>query len=281
VQPADDNNKTIALDVSDAEQVLSVLKAVRPQIIFHLAALPAGDRSAARLPEQVRVTFGGTVNLAQAMLQLEQPPLLVHVGSSEEYGGGEIPFKEDQVLTPISPYSAAKASCSQFLIAAHQAFNLPVIITRPSVVYGPGQASGMVIPYLFNSYLSGKTPALSPGEQTRDFVYIDDCIDALATLGLRPDLAGHIFNLGSSTESKLKDIAEKIAALCEYAGATGIGASDYRKAEVMRHKECCLKARDYFGWEAKVDIESGLSKTFQWWQAEKAQAKVSSQANVQ
>ncbi len=276
------NIKTISLDVSDADQVSTVLNKIKPQVIFHLAALPAGDRSAARLPEQVRVTFGGTVNVAQAILQLELDlmPLLVHVGSSEEYGGGAIPFKEDQMLAPISPYSAAKASCSQFLIAEHQAFNLPVIITRPSVVYGPGQASGMVIPYLFSSYLSGKAPALSPGEQTRDFVYVDDCIEALSILGLRPDLAGQIFNLGSSTESKLKDVAEKIAMLCRYEGATGIGDSEYRKAEVMRHKECCQKASEHFGWQAVTDIDSGLSKTYQWWHEQKAQLKISSQANA-
>ncbi len=274
------NIKPITLDVSDAEQVSTVLNKIKPQVIFHLAALPAGDRSAARLPEQVRVTFGGTVNLAQAILQLDNMPLLVHVGSSEEYGGGAIPFKEDQMLAPISPYSAAKASCSQFLVAEHQAFNLPVIITRPSVVYGPGQASGMVIPYLFSSYLSGHSPALSPGEQTRDFVYVDDCIEALSILGLRPDLTGQIFNLGSSTESKLKDVAEKIARLCRYEGATGIGTSEYRKAEVMRHKECCQRAKEHFGWQAETDIDSGLSKTYQWWHEQKAHLKISSQVNA-
>jgi len=251
-----------------------VLDKVNPEIIFHLAALPAGDRTAERLPEQVRVTFGGTVNLAHEILQRQNfrrnsaatIPLLIHVGSSEEYGQGAIPFKENQVLAPISPYSAAKASSSQFLIAAHHCFGLPMIIARPSVVYGPGQASGMVIPYLFDNYLKGNSPLLSPGEQTRDFVYIDDCIEALMALGLRPDLTGQIYNLGSATESKLKDIAEEIASLCKYIGPNGIGSSSYRQAEVMRHLECCDKAKAEFGWQAKTTIAAGLQKTYAWWQ---------------
>lgn len=259
---------TVVLDIADAGQVEELFAGRSFDTVFHLAALPAGDRSLERCAEQFAVTLGGTVNVATAILKSAAPALLVHVGSSEEYGGGQTPFKEEQALAPVSPYSAAKAAASQFLLAAHSAFALPVIITRPSVVYGPGQESGMVIPYLFNHYLRGKVPALSPGEQTRDFVYIDDSIKALMALGLRRDLSGETFNIGSGSQSKLKDVAEKIAHLCNYSGATGVGTSDYRKAEVMVHEECCASIKAKAGWQAETALNVGLDRTCRWWQKE-------------
>lgn len=257
---------TIALDIADVGQVDKLFSSHQFAAVFHLAALPAGDRSLERCADQLAVTLGGTVNVATAIIKSGQPTLLVHVGSSEEYGSGRTPFKEEQALEPVSPYSAAKAAASQFLLAAHSAFSLPVIITRPSVVYGPGQESGMVIPYLFSHYLQNKVPALSPGEQTRDFVYIDDCIEALMALGLRFDLSGEIFNIGSGSQSKLKTVAEQIATLCNFAGQTGIGTSAYRKAEVMVHEECCQKIKSLLNWQAGTALEHGLQKTFDWWQ---------------
>jgi UDP-glucose 4-epimerase len=126
----------------------------------------------------------------------------------------------------------------------------------------------MVIPYLFECY-KNQTPAqISAGEQTRDFVYIDDCVDGLLLLGLRADLAGECFNLGSGTEVKLKEVAEEIARLTGYQGDLGLGSRPYRAAEVMRHKESVAKALDKLGWQAQISLADGLARTYMWWQGE-------------
>jgi nucleoside-diphosphate-sugar epimerase len=260
--------RRLNLDVSDLSAIKELLGERRYDIIFNLAARPAGDRSQEQMTEQVRVTLGGTVNLATAVLtgaNIQSAPLLVHLGSSEEYGAANTPFFENQALAPVSPYSAAKASASQFLLMAKTSFGLPAIVARPSVVFGPGQKSGMVIPYLFDCYSRKKAAEISPGEQTRDFLYIDDCVDGLARLGSRADLAGECFNLGCGEEVKLKDVAEEIARLCDYQGDLGLGSRPYRCPEVMRHRESVAKALDKLDWRAVVDLKDGLQRTHQWW----------------
>ncbi|MBU6451734.1 MAG: NAD(P)-dependent oxidoreductase [Cyanobacteria bacterium REEB67] len=263
--------RRLRLDVSDLGAIKDLLSERRYDLIFHLAARPAGDRGQEQMTEQARVTLGGTVNLATAVLAAisskQSAPLVVHLGSSEEYGAANTPFFENQALAPVSPYSAAKASASQFLLMARTSFGLPVIVARPSVVFGPGQKSGMVIPYLFDCYSRKKAAEISPGEQTRDFLYIDDCVDGLARLGSRAELAGECFNLGCGEEVKLKDVAEEIARLCGYEGDLGLGSRPYRCPEVMRHRQSVAKALDKLDWRAVVDLKEGLQRTHQWWQS--------------
>jgi dTDP-glucose 4,6-dehydratase len=261
-------NLTVSqLDVTDLTAVRDMVKSKHFDVVFHLAAKAAGERSKDQMVEQARVTLGGTVNLATALLD-SNSTLLVHIGSSEEYGAAKIPFFENQALAPVSPYSAAKAAASQFLLMARQSFDLPVIIARPSVVFGPGQKTGMVIPYLFDCYRKKQPANISPGEQTRDFVYIDDCLEGLLILGSRPDLAGECFNLGSGFEVKLKRVAFDIAKLTGYEGDLGLGSRPYRSPEVMEHKESVVKALDKLGWQADTSLADGLLSTCQWWQSQ-------------
>jgi nucleoside-diphosphate-sugar epimerase len=261
-------NVTVSqLDVSDMAAVEAALQGKHFDVVFHLAAKPAGDRSKEQMAVQAKVTLGGTINLATALLN-SPDTLLVHIGSSEEYGTGKIPFFENQVLAPISPYGAAKAAASQFLIMAGRSFGLPVIIARPSVVFGPGQSTDMVIPYLFDCYQKKQPAQISPGEETRDFVYIDDCVEGLLMLGARPDLAGECFNLGSGVEVKLKRVAFDIARLAGYDGDLGLGSRPYGLVEVMEHKESPAKALDKLGWQAETSFSDGLLSTYQWWQSQ-------------
>ncbi|MBS1992966.1 MAG: NAD-dependent epimerase/dehydratase family protein [Cyanobacteria bacterium SZAS LIN-3] len=263
------------LDVTDLAAVREVINKKHFAVVFHLAAKAAGDRSKDQMVDQARITLGGTVNLATALLD-SKDTLLVHIGSSEEYGTGAVPFEESQPLAPVSPYSAAKAAATQFLTMARVSFGLSVIVARPSVVFGPGQKTGMVIPYLFDCYKKKVPAQISPGEQTRDFVYVDDCIEGLLMLGARPDLAGECFNLGSGREVKLKEVAAEIARLSQYDGDLGLGSRPYRPAEVMHHRESVEKAREKFGWQARTPLNDGLSSTWHWWQKEEQNVQTQS-----
>ncbi|HEY9871244.1 MAG TPA: NAD-dependent epimerase/dehydratase family protein, partial [Candidatus Obscuribacterales bacterium] len=102
------------LDVTDREAVATLVKDIRPDVIFHLAALISSDRGPASLIPESNVTLGGTLNVAAASIQ-HRVPLLVHLGSSEEYGDGPVPFDENQQERPLSPYSAAKAAAGLYL----------------------------------------------------------------------------------------------------------------------------------------------------------------------
>lgn len=263
--PPGSSVRILDLDLTYPEQVHAALEKAHPQVVFNLAARPAGDRSPSEMAAQVTSSVLGVAHLAEALLKTKNP-FLVQLGSSEEYGRQQAPFHEELGAAPVSPYSAAKASCTLFLQMAQRAFGLPVVIARPSVVYGPGQGTGMVIPYLFECYINKKPAILTRGEQTRDFVFIDDCLAGLSLLGTRPELAGKIYNLGSGHSYPLASVAAQIARLCSYEGDLGLGKKPYRTADVMHHQEDCRKTEQELGWKALVSLEEGLRRTFDWWQ---------------
>ncbi len=254
------------VDVADRGAVDLLIAKVRPEVVYNLAAHVGARRSFQDYFPHLETTFGGAVNLAYAVLR-QSVPLMIQAGSSEEYGDEPVPFKEDQPLKPISPYSAAKAAATSVLLSGFRSFSLPVIIVRPTVVYGPGQDSAMFIPSLFRHYTTRSTPALSSGEQSRDFLYIDDLIRALIELCGRTDLCGCVFNLSSNREYKLKSVAEKVAAMCHYQGDLGLGRLPYRQPEVMRHRATFDRATEALGWRPEVSLKQGLGCTLDWWQS--------------
>lgn len=251
------------LDVTDRAGVEQMVASTSPDVIFHLAAIVGGDRSAEALIAQAETTLGSTINVAYAAIR-NSTPLVVHMGTSEEYGDGPVPFEESQPVKAISPYSAAKIAATEFLMTAGRSFGLPAIVVRPAVVYGPGQEK-LLIPHLFDCYLSGRRPELSPGEQTRDFVYIDDVVNALVACGNRPDLAGLIFNICLGKDYTIAEVARTIAELCAYKGDLGLGQLNYRKPEVMKHLGSYERAKRMLDWEPKVDFKEGLARTHAWW----------------
>jgi nucleoside-diphosphate-sugar epimerase len=253
-------------DVTAPAQLSATFDQAQPEIIFNLTMAPRGNGDIADYRTQFAVTFGGTTNIAQLMIARHPQALLVQVGSSEEYGRSSTPFHENQGDDPVSAYSVAKCAATRFLITAAGNLNLNAIVARPTVVYGPGQCGAMFIPSLMSAYTDKRVPDLTPGEQTRDFIYIDDLIAGLLVLGLNRRLSGEIFNLCSGVASPLKTVARVVADLCQYEGELGLGRRSYRRHEVMEHCASFAKVHAAVGWSPEITIEEGLRRTVNWWQ---------------
>ena len=252
------------LDVREGDSVDLAVRQIKPDVIFHLAGKPGGGRTPEAFVEQYETTLGGAVNVAVAAMR-HKIPHMVHIGSSEEYGDGPTPFQEGQPERPISAYSAAKIAATQFFMAAARSRLLSATVLRLMVVYGPGQEGSMLIPQLFASYLWGRPAKLSPGDQSRDFVYIADVIAALLSCGLRPDLSGEVFNVGLGRQHQVKDAAKMVADLCDYHEDLGLGQLPYRNPEVMCHCASLDKVQEMLGWQPTVQLAEGLKLTLAWW----------------
>jgi nucleoside-diphosphate-sugar epimerase len=255
--------EVVHCDVEDQSQLAQCFAQAKPEVVFNLAAAPR-ENSLPGSAQQWAVTATGAINLAYQCVR-SQTALFMQMGSSEEYGNGEIPFLETQADKPISPYSVAKVSATRSLLISHDLFGLPVIIVRPTVVYGPGQTGEMLLPHMIRHYCAGERPALTPCAQQRDFVYIDDLISALLALGGRPELAGNIFNISQGESIELKKVAAMTANLCHYAGDLGIGERQYRLNEVMNHCADHGKISAMIGWQPTVDLEVGVTRMIDWW----------------
>ena len=256
---------TIKCDICDYKNLEKVIRDISPEIVFHLAANINRTSEFDIIRNMISVNLIGTLNLLEALKNISSCRSIIVAGTSEEYGNNQVPFKEYYKEDPISPYSFSKVSVSYLCKMLFNIYKLPIIILRPTLAYGPGQKETMFIPTLIKALLRNERFIMTPGEQTRDFVFIDDLVNAYVRAGVSEGHFGEIFNIGSGKAYKIKDIAYKIASFLDKRDFLEIGARDYRKSEIMSYFVDISKAKNCLNWAPKIEIDEGLKKTIEWY----------------
>jgi len=244
-------------DIMNKKGMRKIILETRPDFIFHLAAITEKGEDPDLINRTMDTNFGGTFNLLQALSGIKFAKL-VFLGSGEEYGDNRAPFNEQQAVRPLSPYSLSKAAAEDICFAFSKAFGYPLVILRPSVVYGPGQKSRMFIPSLLDALTKNQPFRMTKGDQKRDFVYIDDLIEAILAAAIKP-VTGERINIGSGKSYSLKRaaaIAQKIS------GSKSSISFDlpYRQTEIMNYLFDISKAAKLLGWRPRYSLEKGLKK---------------------
>jgi len=253
-------------DIRDLPTLKTAVAAIKPRKIFHLAACVDPGRSLELIGQMLDVNLCGTLNLLQA-LNGTNCDCFINTGASEEYGNNTAPFREDQLPNPISPYSASKASATIFCQMLYRTCSTPIVTLRPFLTYGPGQRGGMLIPSLIRKTIAGEKFQMTKGEQTRDFNYVDDVVDAYVKASVTPRAIGEIINIGSGLEYKVIDVVEKVLRLMKSPLKPLPGALDYRPAEVWHFFCDNTKAKKILGWKPSTNLEDGLKNTIKWYRA--------------
>jgi len=235
------------------------MAAFGPELVFHLA----GRTDQSRGREIERLQLAEHLGAAQAVVRAcFRPGLrrLVYTSTNEEYGHNPVPHREDQREMPISAYSAAKTACTHYFQMLGRSEQLPIVIVRPFLVYGPGQGRGLF-------HLVGR-PALrheafdcTEGSQTRDFVYVSDVVEGLLAAASAPDLEGGIYNLGTGVETRVRDAIEMVTRLA--GGRPRFGALPTRPGEMMRSVADTTLSRERLGWTARTALADGLAATLE------------------
>lgn len=233
----------------------------RFEAAFHLAA--AGVHPDAReLEALVTGNVLLTCNVIAALA--DRPPRrFVHVGSCSEYapvGAGER-LGEDHPLAPPSLYGAAKASAFLCGRALAERAGVPLVALRLFNVYGPGEAPTRLVPYLLARLRAGEAPALTGGEQVRDFTFVDDVAAALIA-GASDALApGRAYNVCTGTPVRVREVVERVAGLAGRAGADlGLGRRPYRDDEPMWIVGDPARFAAATGWAPRVGLADGLAR---------------------
>ena len=236
-------------------------------VVFHLACL--GVRHSLKFPmENHRVNSEGTmIVLEQARKQQIQK--FVYCSSSEVYGTGEdCPMTEKHVIQPCTIYGSSKFSGELYARAYYKSFGVPTVMVRPFNMYGPRshfeKDSGELIPKMIVRALHNENLLIfGDGAQTRDFCYVEDNMQGLLTAAKHDELIGQVVNVGSNSETSIKDIAHMILNLVE--GTTSqIQHVDGRPGDVLRLYSDTTKFRNLTGWEPSVTLEEGLKRTIAW-----------------
>ena len=254
-------------NLCDRSAMDAVVERARPELVFHLGAYTHVGKSWQRVDECIQANIQGTVNLLQA-LDGTGYRRFVYTGTSEIYGDVDVPFREDALVNPISPYSVSKYAGERYCRMFHQGRGWPIVMVRPFNAFGPAQTGDRVIPEIILRALRGEELKMTQGRQTREFNYVDDLVDGFLRLGVVEGIEGELFNLGCGEEISMRDLATTILDLMGNPIEPQFGALPERPTEIWRMYCDSSRARERLGWEPHHSLRDGLEKTVRWYEAE-------------
>jgi UDP-glucose 4-epimerase len=257
-----DGSTVVQGSITDAETVRALV-AEHPWI-FHLAA--RGIVASLRNPrEDFETNAAGTLNLLLAARECHVERL-VYASSASIYGNPRtLPINEDDPVVALSPYAVSKHSGEQYCLAFYESYGVPAAIVRYSNVYGPGQrldnAYSGVVAKFFAAAAAGLPMAIhGDGQQTRDFTFIDDAVEATLLAGTHSRAEGEVFNVGTGIETSVIGLAGAIASTLGVEPA--IEHVDRRDIDNIRRRAVNIeKIRRMLRWSPQVALEAGLRRT--------------------
>jgi len=254
-------------DTQDLSIVTEITKDV--DFIFHLAAQSHVGHSLYNPYETIFNDVISTLNILEAG-RVNDIKRIIHAGSSEIYGKPEyVPIDEKHPLHPRSPYAAAKASAENLLESYYYTYGLPVVLSRFFNIYGPRQGIDQVIPKFILQTLNNKDITIyGNGEQTRDYTYVSDAVNAYSLVGITPKIEGKILNFGSGKEIQIKKLAQLIIKFTKTKGKLTF-SKQLRSGETPQLLCKSDLARKLTKWKPKVNLESGLLKTIEYYKQRK------------
>jgi UDP-glucose 4-epimerase len=245
----------------------TLARSAKPAYIFHLAAYTHVGKSWQRVDECIQANIQGTMNLLQALAD-QGYERFVNTGTSEIYGDIEVPFREDAVVNPISPYSVSKYAAERFCRLFQRAYDWPIVMLRPFNAYGPAQSPDRVIPEIIVRALRKEELKMTQARQTREFNYVEDLADGFVKAATTPDVNGELFNIGGGEEISMRDVATQILEVMGNPIEPQFGALPERPTEIMRMYCDSSKARQRLDWEPSHSLRDGLEKTIEWYRRE-------------
>jgi len=239
--------------------------------VLHQAAIPSVPKSVLDPLGSNRANIDGTVNVLVAARDAKVKRV-VYAASSSAYGDTPtLPKHEEMKPDPISPYAVAKLASEQYMISFYRCYGLETVCLRYFNIFGPRQDpsspySGVLAKFI-TQMLRDEQPTINgDGEQSRDFTYIDNAVDAnlLACTAPATKAAGQMFNVATGRRVTLNETFHLLQSLTSYTGKPKHGPE--RGGDIKHSLADISKAEAGLGYKPKVDFEEGLRRTVDWYQ---------------
>ena len=252
------------MDIRSEHLAAAVAKFV-PDRIFHLAAQTsvAVSMSDPRLDADVNIT--GTLNLLEAARLCGSPRLVFVSTGGAIYGrDAPLPTAEDAAMRPESPYGISKLMAEQYLDFWERRWGLDCAVIRPANIYGPRQDSsgeGGVVAIFSRACMDRTRPTIfGSGEDTRDYVFVEDVVDALIAAG---DAGGSgVYNIGTGVETSTREVFEAVAREARFGGGAKHGPA--RPGDLPRSVLDSSRAHRELGWSPGTSLQEGIEATVAW-----------------
>jgi UDP-glucose 4-epimerase len=240
--------------------------------VLHQAAIPSVPKSVLDPLGSNRANVDGTVNVLVAARDAKVKRV-VYAASSSAYGDTPtLPKHEAMRPDPISPYAVAKLASEQYMISFYRCYGLETVCLRYFNIFGPRQDpsspySGVLAKFI-TQMLAGEQPMIyGDGEQSRDFTYIDNAVDAnlLACQAPADKAAGQVFNTATGRRVTLNETFQLLQPLTSYQGQPKYAAE--RGGDIKHSLADISRAEAGLGYKPKVDFEEGLRRTVEWYRS--------------
>ncbi len=249
-----------------AQDILELnLEEILPQVdvLCHLAA-QAGVRSS--WGENFSVYIQNNIQSTQRLLEAFKGrpfDLFLYASSSSVYGlTPTLPMSETSLLHPLSPYGVTKLAAEQLCYLYFKNYKVPTVSLRFFTVYGPGQRPDMAFHKFFRAIAEDRALEIfGDGEQTRDFTYIDDIVDACLS-AIRQGRPGEVYNIGGGHRERLNDLLPLLEEICQK--KIKIERADPQKGDVLHTFADIQKAGQDLGYSPHTNLGEGLRKEWEW-----------------
>ena len=250
------------VDLLEAAAVEKAVDQIRPAVICHLATY-GGMAHQRETSVIIESNLMGTVNLVRACEHIKFN-CFINTGSSSEYGIKSVPMSESHLPEPVGDYGVSKAAATLFCRSRSIEKGLPIVTLRLFSPYGPWDDPRRMIPQVIKSLLRGESPRLSTPEPVRDFIYIDDVLEAYLKVMDSPGSGGEIFNVGTGVQHSVGEVVSVITEIIGNGAKPGWGMVESHRPE----PECWLadisKSGPGLGWLPNTSLRAGLTKTVDW-----------------
>jgi UDP-glucose 4-epimerase len=249
--------------LADRDVVARVLAAARPEWVFHLAAHGAysWERDTdAMLETNVTATFG----FVRACLDVGVD-CFVNTGSSSEYGLKDHPPQESEGIMPNSSYAVTKAAATLYCGYLARERGIPAPTLRLYSAYGPWEEPKRLVPTLLVAALEGRLPPLVDPDVARDFVYVDDVVEAYVLAASRPHAdPGAIYNVGTGVQTTIEQLVATVRKMLPIEATPQWGSMENRAWDTTTWVADSRKLRTELGWTPRYDVPAGLAATLDW-----------------
>jgi UDP-glucose 4-epimerase len=252
------NIERIDVDCQDADAVSAAVQATTPDVIFHLVSSRFGTTETIA-QEHLAVNTMGTLNVLEAARQADVRRVVI-TGSAAEYGSGDH-FQETQPTQPATVYGATKLCASILGETYARGLDLPVINLRLFTPFGPWEGPRRLIPSIILSALRKETVKIGSPIPERDFVFLEDVVDALM-IAATHDAVGTV-NIASGRGTSVGTVAKTILELMQ-SRMTVESSGALRPNDILKMSGDIGSAQRILGWRPRHDFRAGLEKTIAW-----------------
>jgi nucleoside-diphosphate-sugar epimerase len=265
-----DKVEVIHGDIRHREKLLKIVNDF--DIIFNLAGQVSHNDSMKHPLLDAEINYTGHLNVLEAVREVNPKIKIIYSGSRLEYGKIlRNPVREDHPLTPLTPYALNKSTAEQIYLFYHRMFNIPVVLFRISNPYGPrGQIKHnkycMINWFIRTAMDGGVISVFGEGTQKRDYIYIDDLVEAMVAAAVDTKTDGKVFNLGAGYGVEFKEMAEMVVKLVGKGKVTYIPwPDDYINVETGDFVADITFLKNTIDWQPVVDLKTGIKETFNYY----------------